>query len=147
MLPDLVMVSIRSNHVGIYTDAELGRGRVQADSLLQNSLNHLLSTVNGESRMMMVVHSASWFAFVSQHQLPSSRPNGQQRLETSHLGAVEFCGRAEFTHACSTIEFAGNYSLQSSEVRSWRKAIHEETRRSKRYRGKEGQLVAWPILC
>jgi ABC-type lipoprotein release transport system permease subunit len=35
--------------------------------------------------MMVVVHSVSWLAFASQHQLPSSRPNGQQPLETSQL--------------------------------------------------------------
>jgi hypothetical protein len=34
---------------------------------------------------MVVVHSVSWFAFASQHQLPSSRPNGQQPIETSQL--------------------------------------------------------------
>jgi len=41
--------------------------------------------VNRESSMMVVVHSASWLAFASQHQLPSSRPDGQQPIETSHL--------------------------------------------------------------
>jgi hypothetical protein len=45
----------------------------------------LLSTVNRQSRMIVVVHSVSWLAFASQHELPSSRPNGQQPLETSHL--------------------------------------------------------------
>src|SRR5216683_674326 len=67
-------------------ELELGRGRVQAQLPSQNSLGELLSTVNRESRMMMVVHSVSWLAFASQHQLPSSRPNGQQPIETSHLG-------------------------------------------------------------
>src|ERR1700746_2059139 len=66
-------------------ELELGRGRVQAQLPRQNSLGELLSTVNRESRMMVVVHSVSWLAFASQHQLPSSRPNGQQPLETSHL--------------------------------------------------------------
>src|SRR6266403_5046406 len=67
------------------TELELGRGRVQAQLPCQNSLCQLLSTVNRESSMMVVVHSASWFAFVSQLQLPSSRPDGQQSIETSHL--------------------------------------------------------------
>jgi hypothetical protein len=66
-------------------ELELGRGRVQAQLPRQNSLGELLSTVNRESRMMVVVHSVSWLAFASQHQLPSSRPNGQQPLETSQL--------------------------------------------------------------
>jgi hypothetical protein len=70
---------------GLSADLVLGRGRVQGQLPLQNPLCELLSTVNGESRMMVVVHSVSWSAFASQHQLPSSRPNGQQPLETSQL--------------------------------------------------------------
>jgi hypothetical protein len=34
---------------------------------------------------MVVVHSISWFVVASQHQHPSSRSNGQQPIETSHL--------------------------------------------------------------
>src|SRR5258708_14027695 len=64
---------------------EVGRGLAQAEFPLQHSFCHLLSTVNSQSSMMMVVHSVSWFAFASQHQLPSSRPDGQQPIETSHL--------------------------------------------------------------
>src|SRR5258708_29025178 len=64
---------------------ELGRGLAQAEFPLQHSFCHLLSTVNSQSSMMMVVHSVSWFAFASQHQLPSSRPDGQQPIETSQL--------------------------------------------------------------
>src|SRR5258708_19037491 len=67
---------------------ELGRGLAQAEFPLQHSFCHLLSTVNSQSSMMMVVHSVSWFAFASQHQLPSSRPDGQQPIETSHLESV-----------------------------------------------------------
>src|SRR5258707_13836440 len=64
---------------------ELGRGLAQAEFPLQHSFCHLLSTVNSQSSMMMVIHSVSWFAFASQHQLPSSRPDGQQPIETSQL--------------------------------------------------------------
>jgi hypothetical protein len=35
--------------------------------------------------MMVIVHSVSSVAVASQHQLPSSWPNGQQPIETSHL--------------------------------------------------------------
>src|ERR1700733_5510272 len=37
------------------------------------------------SRMMVIVHSVSWRCCCSQLQLPSSRPNGQQPIETSQL--------------------------------------------------------------
>jgi hypothetical protein len=37
--------------------------------------------------MMVVVHSVSCVAVASQLQLPSSRSNGQQPIETSHLEA------------------------------------------------------------
>jgi hypothetical protein len=37
--------------------------------------------------MIVIVHSVSWLAFALQHQLPSSWPNGQQPIETSHLAA------------------------------------------------------------
>src|SRR6266481_5587579 len=68
---------------------ELGRGLAQAEFPLQHSFCHLLSTVNSQSSMMMVVHSVSWFAFASQHQLPSSRPDGQQPIETSQLKPIQ----------------------------------------------------------
>jgi hypothetical protein len=41
--------------------------------------------MNGKSSMMVIVHSVSSVAVASQHQLPSSWPNGQQPIETSHL--------------------------------------------------------------
>jgi len=47
---------------------------------------------------------------------------------------------------CGIFKFAELASLQFSEVWSWRKAIHEQTRRSKRYSRQERQLVAWPVL-
>jgi hypothetical protein len=34
---------------------------------------------------MVIVHSVSSVAVASQHQLPSSWPNGQQPIETSQL--------------------------------------------------------------
>jgi putative transposase len=39
--------------------------------------------------MMVIVHSVSSVAVASQHQLPSSWPNGQQPIETSHLAPEE----------------------------------------------------------
>src|SRR5579862_5368082 len=45
---------------------ELGRGRVQADFSCDDFLCELLSTVDGEAGMMVVVHSVSWLALASQ---------------------------------------------------------------------------------
>src|SRR5271155_5420846 len=45
----------------------------------------MLSTVNRQSSMMVVVHSIPCDAVASQLQLPSSRSNGQQPIETSQL--------------------------------------------------------------
>ena len=98
-------------------ELELGRGRVQAQLPCQNPFCELLSTVNRESSMMMVVHSVSWLAFASQHQLPSSRPNGQQPIETSHLAPEEHgvgfyaCLGAQFSRVLC--ERARMFSLRS----------------------------------
>src|ERR1019366_10785867 len=44
-----------------------------------------LPTINRKSSMIVIVHSVSSVAVASQHQLPSSWPNGQQPIETSQL--------------------------------------------------------------
>src|ERR1019366_6218446 len=57
----------------------------QAQSALDHGFGKFLSTINRKSSMMVIVHSVSSVAIASQHQLPSSWPNGQQPIETSHL--------------------------------------------------------------
>src|ERR1022692_1029893 len=65
-------------------ELELGRGLLQAQSALDHGFGKFLSTINRKSSMMVIVHSVSSVAVASQHQLPSSWPNGQQPIETSH---------------------------------------------------------------
>ncbi len=52
---------------------------------LDHGFGKFLSTMNRKSSMMVIVHSVSSVAVASQHQLPSSWPNGQQPIETSQL--------------------------------------------------------------
>src|ERR1017187_10169912 len=69
-------------------ELELGRGLLQAQSALDHGFGKFLSTINRKSSMMVIVHSVSSVAIASQHQLPSSWPNGQQPIETSPLEQV-----------------------------------------------------------
>src|SRR5437868_4866709 len=77
-------------------ELELGRGLLQTQPALDHGFGKFLSTMNRKSSMMVIVHSVSWIAFASQPQLPSSWPNGQQPIETSHLEAVEKVGCRRF---------------------------------------------------
>src|ERR1017187_2748462 len=70
-------------------ELELGRGLLQAQSALDHGFGKFLSTINRKSSMMVIVHSVSSVAVASQHQLPSSWPNRQQPIETSHLAPTK----------------------------------------------------------
>src|ERR1035438_4182238 len=70
---------------GLFLGAEATHPLGRALPALDHGFGKFLSTINRKSSMMVIVHSVSSVAVASQHQLPSSWPNGQQPIETSHL--------------------------------------------------------------
>src|ERR1035437_4665117 len=70
---------------GLLLGAEATYPLGRALPALDHGFGKFLSTINRKSSMMVIVHSVSSVAVASQHQLPSSWPNGQQPIETSHL--------------------------------------------------------------
>ena len=52
------------------TELELGRGLLQAQPAAHHSLGKFLSTMNRQSRMMVIVHSVSWIAFARNISFP-----------------------------------------------------------------------------
>src|ERR1017187_7723039 len=70
---------------GLLLGAEATHPLGRALPALDHGFGKFLSTINRKSSMMVIVHSVSSVAVASQHQLPSSWPNGQQPIETSHL--------------------------------------------------------------
>ena len=70
---------------GLRADVEAGRGQLQRQPLLQYSFCYLLSTINRQSSILVVVHSvSSEITDSSQNQLLAVRSNGLP-IDTSQL--------------------------------------------------------------
>src|SRR5277367_3905365 len=148
--PGHAMIPVTPDPLGhcLPAELELGLGLLQAQPALQNSLRKLLSTNNRQSSMMVIVHSVSSVAVASQLQLPSSRSNGQQPIETSHLAApLVAATRAEYerrlaaqTEAVAAEKLAMSAQQQANERRATELAAAAESQQEQIARAVQEQV-------